>query len=506
MLKFILKRLGSSFLVLFGASILLFVLVVNSGDPLKDLRESQNENREQLMQARINYMNLDEPWYSRYFIWLRGVAGCLTGACNLGTNRGGQQVTDLLANAASSTLRLVVLATVLAIIIGIAVGIITAIRQYSGLDYAVTLLIFLFFSLPVFWAAVLLKEYMAIGYNNWIADPTLNWTYIIIGALLAGLVMQAAMAGNAKRRLFTFAVVAGFILVIFPTLHALDFWRRPVMGPLVQLAIGLAAAVALTALIAGLKNRKVLYSALVTVAVGMVSYYATYGLLMNNPSWPLLLGLGIIAVLVGILIGRLMGGYSKGTAATASAITAVVMGVFIVIEHMTNYWPALLRAKPRPVATIGSETPGLDAHFWVELMDKGTQLLLPTVLLTIISVATYSRYTRSSMLEVSRQDYIRTARAKGLGERQVILKHAFRNSLIPITTIMAFDFAGLIGGAVITERVFGWKGMGELFATGLEQVDPAPVMAFFLVTGTAAVLMNLVADVLYAILDPRIRV
>ena len=71
---------------------------------------------------------------------------------------------------------------------------------------------------------------------------------------------------------------------------------------------------------------------------------------------------------------------------------------------------------------------------------------------------------------------------------------------------MAFDFAGLIGGAVITEQVFGWKGMGELFATGLHQVDPAPVMAFFLVTGTAAVLMNLVADILYAVLDPRIRV
>ncbi|XNY99319.1 ABC transporter permease [Micrococcus luteus] len=506
MLKFILKRLGSSFLVLFGASILLYVLVVNSGDPLADLRESQNENREQLMQARIDYMNLDEPWYSRYFIWLRGVAGCLVGSCDLGTNRGGQQVLDLLSNAASSTLRLVVLATVLAIIIGIGIGIITAIRQYSGLDYAVTLLIFLFFSLPVFWAAVLLKEYMAIGYNNWIANPTLNWALIIIGAILAGLVMQAAMAGNAKRRLLTFAIVTGFILIAVPALHALDFWRHPRMGPLVQLAVGLAAAFAVTAIVAGLKNRKVLYASLVTVAVGMVSYYATYGLLMNTPSWLVLLGLGIICVLVGILIGRLMGGYSKGSAVTVSAITAVIMGVSIVVEHMTNYWPLLLRAKPRPVATIGSETPGLDAHFWVEFMDKGTQLLLPTVLLTIISVATYSRYTRSSMLEVSRQDYIRTARAKGLGERQVILKHAFRNSLIPITTIMAFDFAGLIGGAVITERVFGWKGMGELFATGLDQVDPAPVMAFFLVTGTAAVLMNLMADVLYAILDPRIRV
>ena len=165
-----------------------------------------------------------------------------------------------------------------------------------------------------------------------------------------------------------------------------------------------------------------------------------------------------------------------------------------------------LKVKSRPISTIGSETPNLKGDFWVLFLDKGTQLLLPTILLTIISVATYSRYTRSSMLEVSRQDYMRTARAKGLGERQVILKHAFRNSLIPITTIMAFDFAGLIGGAVITERVFGWKGMGELFATGLHEVDPAPVMAFFLVTGTAAVLMNLLADILYAVLDPRIRV
>lgn len=506
MLKFILKRLASSFLVLFGASILLFVLVINSGDPLLDLRESQSENREQLMQARINYMNLDEPWYSRYFIWLKGVAGCVVGACDLGTNRGGQQVIDLLANAASSTLRLVVLATVLAIIIGIAVGIVTAIRQYSGLDYAVTLLIFLFFSLPVFWAAVLLKQYMAIGFNDWIAAPTLNWAGIIIFALVLGLALQAAMAGSLVRRLLTFVVTAGFVIAVIPTLHALDFWRQPTMGPLVQLVIGLAAAVGVTAIVAGLKNRKVLYAALVTVAVGMVCYYATYGLLMNNPSWLILLGLGIITVLVGILIGRLMGGFSKGSAVAASVITAVIMGVFIVIEHMTNYWPLLLNVKSRPVATIGSQTPGLDAHFWVEFLDKATQLMLPTILLTIVSVATYSRYTRSSMLEVSRQDYIRTARAKGLGERQVILKHAFRNSLIPITTIMAFDFAGLIGGAVITEQVFGWKGMGEMFSTGLSQVDPAPVMAFFLVTGTAAVLMNLVADVLYAILDPRIRV
>ena len=159
----------------------------------------------------------------------------------------------------------------------------------------------------------------------------------------------------------------------------------------------------------------------------------------------------------------------------------------------------------RPISTIGAETPNYDGTFWQDFLDKGTQLLLPTILLTLISVASYSRYTRSSMLEVLEQDYVRTARSKGLSERTVITKHAFRNALIPITTIVAFDFAGLIGGAIITEQVFGWKGMGELFQTGLMQVDPNPVMAFFLVTGGAAVLMNLVADIMYGVLDPRIR-
>ncbi|MFB1428438.1 ABC transporter permease subunit [Micrococcus endophyticus] len=506
MLKFILKRLGSSLLVLFGASILLFFLVVNSGDPLQDLRESSSPNRETLIAARTQFMGLDQPWYSRYWDWLTGVAGCATGNCDFGLNRSGQQIGDLLSNAAASTLRLVVLATVLAIIIGIAVGIITAIRQYSGLDYVVTFLIFLFFSLPVFWAAVLLKEYLGIRFNDWIRMPELNWTGLIVLALLAGLALQAVMAGDVKRRLFTFLATVAVVLVGGWLLFALDFWRNPQMGPIVQALIGLAAAVGATTVIAGLRNRSVLKATLVTVAIGIVAYYATYGILRSTPSALLIAGLGVILVLVAILVGRLLGGFSKSAAVSASLVTALIMGVSIVAEHVMNYWPAFLRAKPRPISTIGSGTPNMEGHFWVLFLDRGAQLLLPTILLTIISVATYSRYTRSSMLEVSRQDYIRTARAKGLSERQVILKHAFRNSLIPITTIMAFDFAGLIGGAVITEQVFGWKGMGELFATGLNQVDPMPVMAFFLVTGTAAVLMNLVADVLYAVLDPRIRV
>jgi peptide/nickel transport system permease protein len=141
-----------------------------------------------------------------------------------------------------------------------------------------------------------------------------------------------------------------------------------------------------------------------------------------------------------------------------------------------------------------------------EGIDAFTHLLLPTVALLLIGFAGYTRYARASLLEVLNQDYIRTARAKGLTERTVVMRHAFRNALIPMTTLVAFDFAAVIGGAVITERVFAWSGMGNLFISSLARVDLNPVMGFFLITGTLAIFFNIVADLVYTLLDPRIRV
>ncbi len=115
-------------------------------------------------------------------------------------------------------------------------------------------------------------------------------------------------------------------------------------------------------------------------------------------------------------------------------------------------------------------------------------------------------FSRGSLLEVMNQDYIRTARAKGLTERTVVMRHAFRNALIPLTTIMAFDFGGIVGGAIITESVFGWQGMGTLFNHGLGGTDLNTVMGVFLVTSISALLFNLFADLVYSALDPRIRV
>ncbi|GAA1415251.1 hypothetical protein AUR04nite_20410 [Glutamicibacter uratoxydans] len=505
MLKFILKRLGSAVGVLFAASLLLYVLVINSGDPLGDLRESNAKNREYLMQQRIDYMNLEQPWYLRYITWLGGVGRCFVGSCDLGKNVNGIEVTGLLANAASSTLRLVLLATIIAAILGIAIGVLTAVRQYSGLDYLVTFLTFLFFSLPVFWAAVLLKEYMAIGYNNWLEDPQISiGTSILIGVVV-GLALQMLLAGSLKRRGLTFIITAVFVPLLLQYSVWLNFYRYPQMGPAILVVLTLLLALSATAMTVGLKEKKVLYPALITVVLVLGMYYATFWLLQDANTWLLVIG-GALAVAVPALIGKFMGGRLSKAAASVSALVGFVGAGLTVLDHIFRAWPGFLDLKGRPIATIGSSTANLGGGYWDSFLDNATQLLLPTIVLAIISLASYSRYTRSSMLEVQQQDYIRTARSKGLSERTVIFRHAFRNALIPIATIAAFDFAGLIGGAVVTETVFGWKGMGDLFITGLHAIDPAPVMAFFLVTGTAAVLFNLLADIVYALLDPRIRV
>lgn len=507
MYSYVLKRLLSAVLVLFGASLLVYVLVINSGDPLLELRESNAENADFLIQQRIEFMNLDEPWYSRYWIWLSGVLGCAVGSCDLGTNINGQDVGAMVATSASSTLRLVFLATILSIIIGILTGIVTAIRQYSSLDYAVSFIVFLFFSLPVFWAAVLAKDWMGITYNNWLREPQFSWTLILIVAAVAAILVPLIVGGSARRRLLTGAAMFCFVLVAMPLLESLNYAREPQLGPAVITAIGIALAFGLTALLSGLKNRRVLYCALIVVGLGLISYYATFWLLIEPPGgWLTIVGLFLVAIALAVIIGRTFGGHAKGQAVAVSVLTAVLYSVLVLLDHFMRAWPGFLGLKPRPIATIGSSSPNFSGDFWQVSLDQGTQLLLPTTILMLVSVATYTRYTRSSMLEAVNQDYIRTARAKGVNERTVIFKHAFRNSMIPVTTIVAFDFAGLIGGSVVVEQVFGWTGMGDMFVTGLGNADPAPVMAFTLITGAAAVLFNLIADLMYAVLDPRIRV
>lgn len=137
--------------------------------------------------------------------------------------------------------------------------------------------------------------------------------------------------------------------------------------------------------------------------------------------------------------------------------------------------------------------------------DRVLHLVLPVAVLTIFNIAFWSRYIRSSMLEVLRQDYVRTARAKGLGEKVVILKHALRNALIPFVTIVVFTLPGLFSGAIITESIFAWPGMGRLYLLALGDSDYSVAMAIFFILAVLTVIATLLRDILYTLVDPRIR-
>ena len=512
MVGFVLRRIAVSILVLLAASFIMYVLAANAGDPLVDLRGSSAANRDQLIAARVAALDLDVAPPLRYFLWLGGAAQCLVpfvGSCDLGLTISNAQVTDILPTAMFSTLQLVTVAFVVALFLGVAVGIVTALRQYSGFDFSVTLLSFFLYSLPSFLIAVLLKEFMALGFNNFLQAQTAIpiWVILLI-AVVSAISWQAMVGGPARRRLLVAAISGVSTIALLVYFNLSDWFRYPGFGPVGLFLLIAGTVVVVTALIAGLENRRALTVAAINGAIAYLSYYLLQGL-FDISSLGTLVILGIVAILVGIGTGALLGGTDRGQAMRIGGVVALLTSSYVVLDRFMQSWPAyvdLPRINGRPIATVGASTPGLKGDVWISGIDTFTHLLLPTVALLLISFAGYTRYARSGLLEVMGQDYIRTARAKGLSERTVVMRHALRNMLIPIATLIATDVGALLGGAVITERVFAISGMGALFVISLDRVDLNPIMGYFIVIAFTAILFNFLADLAYAALDPRVRV
>jgi peptide/nickel transport system permease protein len=363
--------------------------------------------------------------------------------------------------------------------------------------------------------AVILKAYVGIAFNNFLQDPTIA-TWLLVGLpLLSGAIWQGILGGDAKRRWITFGIAAVVTAGVLFYISATHWLNNPSLGIGVVLVMSVGLGLLVVVLTTGVENRRSLYTALSVAVLGAILYYPivgpgglTHAVLFNI--WGVL-GLGVVAVGVGVLIGYLFGGPDRWLSARTGGITALLSAGLLLVDRFMQGWQAYSTeiVNGRPIATVGAATPNLSdysASFWIQGLDSFTHLLLPTLSLMLISLAGYSRYSRANLLDVLNQDYIRTARAKGLNERTVIMRHAFRNSLIPLTTVIAFDIGALVGGAIITETVFAWSGMGVLFSNALTNTDVNALMGYFVVTGVLIVIFNIVADLLYSVLDPRIRV
>ncbi|HET9732642.1 MAG TPA: ABC transporter permease [Acidimicrobiales bacterium] len=323
MLAYVLRRLAMGVVLLFVASFLVFLLVSYSGDPLALLRSNPHIPRATIL-AREKLLHLNESVPARYWTWLTGV---LHG--DFGADLAGNPVGPQLWHRLLITLRMVIAATALSVILAVIVGVVSAIRQYSVVDYVATSASYIFISTPVFVIGLLLKEFVAINFNK---------------------------------------------------------------------------------------------------AVGHTYLY-----------------------------------------------------------------------------TVGEQSGVLESSFAGRLGDYVAHTALPVLTLVLITYAAWSRYQRAELLDVASRDYIRLARAKGISPRRVLVRHMLRNALIPVVTVVGLDTAAIFGGAIVTESVFGWQGMGQFFLQGVTNLDVNVVLAWLLVTALIVVMMNILVDVLYASLDPRIR-
>lgn len=219
----------------------------------------------------------------------------------------------------------------------------------------------------------------------------------------------------------------------------------------------------------------------------------------------------IIGVLVAIGLGVLSAvrqGRTSDWIITFTNFLFISIPVFVVGLVLKDFVaiPVNQSVHSTVLYTIGEQSPILPSSFLDRMGNYAGHMILPVLTLVIVSYPAWALYQRSSMLEVLDSDYVRLARAKGVHPRRVLVRHVLRNALVPITTIVALDFAAVMAGAVVTETVYNWDGMGRWGYDAVTTLDFNTVQAFLLVVAFAVVFFNFIADILYGVLDPRIRV
>ncbi|MEU6262900.1 ABC transporter permease [Saccharopolyspora shandongensis] len=236
---------------------------------------------------------------------------------------------------------------------------------------------------------------------------------------------------------------------------------------------------------------------------------STQGLQIGQSIWNsfgttlvLIVGAILVAAVFAVVIGVVSG------VRQLSAVDTTLSALVLVALATPTFWLAIL-LKNGGV----SVNAGLGVRLFYTVGDGAGQgfpvrlgfLILPVLVLVVNIFAAWCRYIRASVIDVMSMDFVDLARAKGLSEWRVVRKHVLRNALIPFVTVAALDFGSLVGGAVVTETVFQWRGMGDLLLNGIQNTDTNLVMAWMLIFATATIALNLLADVLYGLLDPRVR-
>ncbi|MSW99292.1 MAG: hypothetical protein F2815_05390, partial [Actinobacteria bacterium] len=308
MIAYLGRRLTALLVILFGSSFILYNLAAISGDPTEGLRGSTDPKVKAQLLSLTRTLNLDVPPPARYFLWLKRIFS----GFDFGKTRDGHPVSIDLAAAIPTTIRLILLATIIAIILGLAFGIVSALRQYSRFDYGMTFVAFLMYSLPIFWVAVLLKQYLAISFNDFLDQVTIQPGWIIALSLVSGIFWASLISGDRARVWKIFGIAGGASALLLTLLSVTKWFANPGIGPIVLLGLSVGAAYGITFLSTGLGNKPALRSAQSMAVIGLLLYYPNQYIFNHAGGVLTIVGLALLTALIGVGVSRYWAKIDRG--------------------------------------------------------------------------------------------------------------------------------------------------------------------------------------------------
>lgn len=458
MLRFMLRRAALAWLVITGSFAFIYSLAATVGDPLAEIRLSNPPNLEYLLLAATRELRLDQPIPERFLGWyFDALSSIVDGSFSLGSALNGRPVTEGLSSAIAPTLFLVCVSILIALMGGSAIGIFVAIRRLGFRESILSLLVFLGYVSPVFWIGHLLKQYVVIVLND--GAVQLSIWFETIGLFIGSLIFLA--------------------LVCFGYLSYYQWNDR--------------------------KSRRAIQ---VVIPTGIVSMGLASELLPSQSSYLFIVLLFSSATALWTVIWALLSkgaprrvsfGFKIGIAWVLSFTIQKL--IFTMPEYMAR---DEIGGRPFPsfaYESVWYETP----DFWVLQLDRALHLILPAFAISITTIAIYFQVVKNAAIESLESDYVKMARAKGVSDIEVLVRHVFRSCYLSLVNTFVPNFLYLFNGVIIAELVFGWQGLGTYLMSALFNYDLNRLMGGIFVLGVATFIGMLASDLIIHRLDPRIR-
>ena len=458
MVTFILRRSVMAIFVISGSFAFIYGLAATIGDPLAEIRLSNPENLEYLLLAATRELRLDQSIPERFFGWYSDVIrSILNGEFTLGTSLSGRPVSEGLLGAVAPTFWLVIISIIFSLLLGAILGMFVAIRRQGFREPLIGLLLFLGYVSPVFWISHLIKQYLVVILNDR-AIETITW-YTLLAPLFGSLIFLLAI---------TF-----FFLAQYSINEKLARKR---------FAISLLFAIPMMAVANSLlpNETRVIFVAL--NAFLAITFWLAF--------W--------------IFVGRGMPNKAK------FGIRFGILWVFsVLIQKLISVFPNYMQRDEiagRPFPSFAYESVWYSPpEFWILQLDRVLHLLLPSLAITITTTAIYYQVTKNAAIEALESDYVRMARAKGINELEVLVRHVFRSCYLSLINTFVPNYLYLFNGVIIVELVFGWQGIGVYLLSSMFSYDLNRLMGGIFVIGLLTFVAMVGSDLLMSRVDARIR-